>query len=114
MISPVRLRCMVPFCSHTRGRRKGDRGELVEGSPWLCGAHWRLVPRERKRRWDKLGKLWDKAVAKNRPKAVKRLRRIYWQVWDGMVAIAIEISAGITSARPTRRASPKTARRRPR
>lgn len=42
-MKPVRLRCCVPFCRHTRGQRKGDRYPIEEGMDWICATHWRLV-----------------------------------------------------------------------
>lgn len=43
---PVRVRCLVPHCDHTRGDRKDD--QLHPGAEWICGEHWRRVPRRLK------------------------------------------------------------------
>jgi len=39
-ISDVRYRakCVVPFCNHSKGFEQ-------QGVEWICGDHWRLVPR---------------------------------------------------------------------
>lgn len=43
---PIRVRCLVPHCGHTRGDRRGD--QLRPGAEWICGEHWRRVPRRLK------------------------------------------------------------------
>ena len=44
MTAPIRLRCAVPGCNRTRGQRKGE-APIREGEEWVCGDHWRLVPK---------------------------------------------------------------------
>lgn len=39
-----RLACCVPFCTRTRGDRKGDPlPRDLDGYEWICGVHWRGV-----------------------------------------------------------------------
>lgn len=40
----IRLSCAVPGCNRTRGQRKGEP-PIREGEEWVCGDHWRLVPK---------------------------------------------------------------------
>lgn len=41
---PRRISCCVPFCSHTRGDRKGDPLPAdLERYEWICHAHWKNV-----------------------------------------------------------------------
>lgn len=37
MPDALRLRCLVPYCTHTRGPRKGDRRPIAEYADWVCG-----------------------------------------------------------------------------
>ena len=70
-----RVRCVVPFCTHTRAADKLPPTH----NEWICGNHWRLVGAVTKRRLrlfrmrarryphldydDILGRLWVKAKA---------------------------------------------------
>ncbi len=42
-----RIACCVPFCTRTRGDRKGD--PVARYSEWICGKHWAAVRRDLKR-----------------------------------------------------------------
>lgn len=70
-----RLLCCVPFCTHTRGDRKGD--PIVEGMEWICGQHWKLTSVSwrrryalfrRRKRFDLAARMW----ARLRSQAVER------------------------------------------
>lgn len=74
----TRLRCEVPGCTHTRGPRKGDKGVY---NSWICGDHWRAVP---------------KVVRESYAKANRGLGSYgpdFW--WGQCVRIAIEKAAGL-------------------
>lgn len=43
----LRLNCLVPGCRRTRGQHKGERPVRAD-EVWVCGEHWRLVPRKMK------------------------------------------------------------------
>lgn len=45
MTSVARTLCCVPFCRRSRGLRKG---ETSPPSEWICGEHWKRVPRRLK------------------------------------------------------------------
>lgn len=64
------IACAVPFC---RRSRKGERA-----AAWLCGEHWRGVPRDTKRCMSQ---------------ARTRADLAFW--WAFCVADAIEAAAGI-------------------
>lgn len=40
----MRLKCLVPFCGHSRGDRRGQSPNRP-GMEWICGDHWRLTDR---------------------------------------------------------------------
>lgn len=68
MTAAARIQCCIPFCRRTRGGRKGD--PLRDGSEWICGEHWRLVPRRQRqaygryaREWRRFG-AWEPAAAR--------------------------------------------------
>lgn len=67
--------CIVPFCNH---KRKCEDPH----SEWICGEHWRLVPRRLKR-------LKRRAKAKHKPEAVQ------WFIWRMCKKTAIERAGGI-------------------
>lgn len=49
-MSERRVMCCMPFCPRTRGDRKGDPLPPPEALyEWLCGEHWRRIPRARRR-----------------------------------------------------------------
>ena len=81
---PDRLICLVPFCCHARGARKGDPlPRPLQSHEWICGAHWRLVPWQTRR-------LLFRARRRNRRAAADRL-------WRRCTRQAIEAAAGIAS-----------------
>lgn len=88
-----RVYCLVPHCSHSRGRRPDEDvvlqcGLVVVADAWICSEHWRQVPRdvramhnEAKRRLRKERTLHSAALAN--------------RVWIRCTRAAIERSAGI-------------------
>lgn len=52
----ARLQCCVPFCRRTRGRRNGDPAGGVR--EWICGDHWRLIDKARRRVWGRIRGRW--------------------------------------------------------
>lgn len=69
----TRLRCLVPFCKRTTGRRVDE---------WICGDHWRPVPSQAKR-----------LLARCRR---RRDRLSFDLTWEWIKRKAIEIAAGIS------------------
>lgn len=73
----MRLRCIVPFCAHTRGDRKGD--PLIPGMEWICSEHWRLTSKawrrrlflfKRRHRFDLAARTWQRLKAQAIERAV--------------------------------------------
>lgn len=63
---PDRLKCIVPFCRHTRGDRKSD--PLRPGMEWICAKHWSTTNTtwrrryglfKRRQRWDLAARMWE-------------------------------------------------------
>lgn len=86
----LRIKCSVPGCLRTRGRRKGDHRDLTTDDKWLCGEHWRLVPRQTKRiffrlckRGRRAGWPWGMVIAHDR-------------IWARIEREAIETAVGIS------------------
>lgn len=94
-MTPIRLTCLVPFCRHTRGQRKGEPPLTENEHPWICGKHWRHVSRQKKRHRTRILRLYDKAVASGRDGVAHHLHRRYWAVWGEIEKEAIEAAAGI-------------------
>lgn len=91
----MRLRCIVPHCTHTRGQRKGEP-PIDEAEEWCCGSHWRLVSWEARRRKADAARLLRRAVRKGLPEGViGRLKWRAWQAWERCRAEAIERAMGI-------------------
>lgn len=99
----IRARCLVPFCNHTRGDRKNS--PVHEGMEWICGQHWRAVPRilrhqlslayrAYKRRFGANGYWAYPPGSPERLEAV-RLDREYLRAWGTCKAAACEAAGGI-------------------
>lgn len=68
-----RLRCSVPFCGRTTGEPFTE---------WVCGNHWRLVPK-------RLRRLYALAKRRRKPSHV-----LDW-LWQRCKVSAIEAAGGI-------------------
>ena len=91
----IRLSCIVPHCTHTRGQRKGEP-PIDPSEEWCCGQHWRLVSRETRQRHSKAARLARKAHRQGMAEElVNRLRWRTWRAWDRCKAEAIERAMGI-------------------
>lgn len=99
-----RISCCVPFCRHTRGQRKGEP-PITENTEWICGDHYRLVPRYIRSRRAKLDRLYAKRYGDNgywtyppgspqRLGAIK-LDRLCSKSWERCKSAAIEAAGGI-------------------
>jgi N-acetyl-beta-hexosaminidase len=94
--------CLVPFCRRTCRLRDGVTADRAH--PWICGDHWRRVPKRLKRRRQRIYRIWKKGAERTDVKSRRleyRARVLYWRMWDKIAAQAIEISAGITSGKGT-------------
>lgn len=76
----ARLACCVPFCRRTTGR--------TEFSEWLCGEHWRLVDKRKRRIYGRYVRQWRRFGPITSYKAADR-------IWNHIKREAIERAAGI-------------------
>jgi hypothetical protein len=101
-----RLRCEVPFCKRTRGRRKGDAADPDPAhEQWICGDHWRRVSPHLRRRKARLERLYRRRFGDasfwtfpgGSPKriAAVKLDRLCRLAWERCRRQAIEHAAGI-------------------
>jgi len=93
-----RLACEVPFCTRTRGRRRGEPA-IRRGEQWVCGEHWQPVSYEAKRRKRK----WERHARRFEKRGDKLLAAFCWRkaelAWQACRREAIEVAAGITGKR---------------
>lgn len=82
-----RINCCVPFCKRTRK-------PINDATEWICGDHWKIVRKNRRRvygrhkkRWRRFGPEWtaDKYLF------CRRIRRL----WNSLKREAIERAAGL-------------------
>lgn len=90
-----RLACCIPFCRRTfRNDKKGT--PWPEGMETMCGKHWRLVSKGRRRRYSRLFRLY-----KNRKGTLQdadmanRIVKLLNDEFERFKKIATEASAGI-------------------
>lgn len=92
----VRLTCCVPFCTHTRGARKGDKTKLTEGADWICAKHWMALPKSMRRVDSRIRRQLDRAIAAdplvrqwwNMPKGEARVQALLlWRRYDRIWAM---------------------------
>jgi hypothetical protein len=82
-----RITCVVPFCRRTRGDRKGD--PITPDMEWICGDHWRLVERNRRRAYGRHRRRWRRFS----PEGAED--RATWRLWSWLKRRAIERAAGL-------------------
>lgn len=78
----MRLKCVVPFCRRTTGR--------PGFSEWMCGDHWKLLPKAARRVYGRRVKKWRRFRQLHDVKAADRL-------WAWLKRTAIERAMGIRS-----------------
>lgn len=98
----TRLSCCVPFCRRTRGLRKG---ETSLPSEWVCGMHWRMVPKKHRARLSQAYRWYRRRFGDNGywtypPGSALRISAIryskHWQnCWDRCKRAAIETAGGL-------------------
>lgn len=101
-----RSKCVVPFCRRTSTRFAGE---------WICGDHWRMVPRDQKllrtrirrrmkKRWEKLKAIRDACANDTKEQWMAHRRFIavdaLWTkvedaIWRRMKKAAIERATGL-------------------
>lgn len=84
----ARLPCCVPFCRRSTAR--------TEFSEWLCGDHWRLVDRRRRRVYGRYMRQWRRYGPEARVHIDGRVfRAAADRIWRRLKREAIERAAGI-------------------
>lgn len=78
-----RLQCCVPFCTRSRGDRKGD--PIAQYTEWICAAHYALVDKSLKIRRQRL---------RRRHRGSRRGHWLDQLVWKKMKRQAIERAMG--------------------
>lgn len=90
----VRLTCCVPFCRRTfRNDKNGT--PWPEGHEVMCGKHWRMVGKDRRRRWSKLYRLYKNKRGTLQGDMADRIARLLNAEFDRFKKIATEAAAGI-------------------
>lgn len=84
MTKPGRIPCVVPFCRRTTAGKAG--------AEWICGNHWPMVPKARRRVWGRLRKRWRRYG----PEAGEHFPARWWRVWAALKREAIERATGIS------------------
>lgn len=82
-----RVRCLVPFCKRTT-----PAGRFGPDAQWICGNHWRMIPKDRRRVWGRLRKQWRRYG----PSAGENFDARWWRIWDRLKRSAIEAATGIS------------------
>lgn len=98
----VRTACCVPFCRRTRGLRKG---ETALPSEWVCGEHWRMVPKHNRVRLTRAYRWYRRRFGDNGPHiypagspnrlAAVRYGRHWRRCWERCKRAAIEAAGGV-------------------
>lgn len=95
-MTKLRIRCLVPFCKHTIGQRKGDDEPLTETTQWICREHWKPVPKKMRvaysRAWN-----WERGKPYRRkgPPKGRDHSEAGWRLWRRITRIAIERAMGL-------------------
>lgn len=76
----TRLPCCVPFCERTTPR--------VEFDEWICGDHWRLIPKDARRAYGRRARHWRRYHRQADGVAAAR-------IWAWLKRHAIEAAGGI-------------------
>lgn len=76
----LRITCCVPYCRRTY---RNDEGF----AEWICGDHWRAVPKDQRRAWARLRRRRRRGM----PMAPERGARL----WARLKRAAIEAALGI-------------------
>lgn len=84
-VEKFRIGCCVPFCRHTRAN-PGSDGVFM--SEWICGDHWRPLPKARRRVYGRLKRAWRRFHREGDGERCDR-------VWNRLKRQAIEAAGGI-------------------
>jgi hypothetical protein len=88
-MKPGRIPCLVPFC-----RRTGKRTSDAADEEIICGPHFRLADKSKRRRLSKLYRAWARAAELSKRKYL--LTKLWWRQWEAIKVQAIERAMGVT------------------
>lgn len=90
----MRIRCLVPFCRHTRGDRKGD--PVRQGMEWICGEHWMPLPKVERRVYSRARRrVLARWPEREGDVEYARAWHAFDRVWSRLKRLAIERALGI-------------------
>lgn len=78
-----RIGCCVPYCRRTR------KNDFRPGAEWICGDHWRLIDKARRRVWGRIRGRWRRFGP---PAAADAIAT---RLWAALKRQAIERAMGI-------------------
>lgn len=90
----TRLACCIPFCRRTFRYDKNGT-PWPEGHETMCGKHWRMIGKDRRRRWSKLYRLYKNKRGTLQGDMADRVARMLSAEFDRFKKIATEAAAGI-------------------
>jgi len=82
-----RLPCLVPFCRRTAKRQPSDTDE----TEIICGKHYRLADKHRRRLATKIRRRYERATDAYRKRF---LADLWWRNWEKIKAQVIERAMG--------------------
>lgn len=82
----IRLTCLVPGCTHSRGPRKGDEPAISPTTQWICGDHWIAIPKAL--RQERRAAVQDLMLRHGSPGRAER-------AWEACKSAAVEKAAGL-------------------
>ena len=86
----ARLQCCVPFCRRTRAYdRPADAVEGARPTEWICGDHWLLVDKAKRRVWGRIRGRWRRFGPPAAANAIED------RLWARLKREAIERAMGI-------------------
>jgi hypothetical protein len=80
-----RIGCCVPFCRRTRKNELGF-------SEWICGDHWREIPKPYRRTWGRLRRTLRRGYS---PAEIPALEARRYRLWSRVKRAAIERAVGL-------------------
>lgn len=92
----VRIRCIIPGCTHTIGPRKSDVEPFNPNAQWICREHWMPLPKKMRqafaRSWN-----WEHGLPYRRRGA--RIGRdnsaAAWRIWRRCRDKAFQLWRGV-------------------
>ncbi len=90
----IRLTCCVLGCRRTFRRDKNGT-PWDEGAEVMCGKHWRMVSRDRRRRYSPAARLYKNKKGSLQGPMADRICKLLWAEFERFKKIATEAAVGI-------------------